>query len=709
MKIKNIIVENFQSYFEKSKFEFKEGVNLILGENGGGKSSLFNAFYWVLFDKVYETDKGWGELDVKFFNARAKKLLKSNESKKLSVTLSIEALNFEDRDSSKEVLYTFYREFKLKKNNDSFEVDDTEGLSIYFLNEFGETIPIDDYDVPRCIEFLLPNAIRDYIWFQGETISDLIDFNNSSTLRNAINKISYFPHYRTISEIVNKVIPNLTKKINAHVRSSSKDNKSLKKIIYDIESNIKTIEKENVKLQNYKNEKEELLQLLSDIKLALTGVSDNQNLSEEMQELNRELKTLVIQAEQKDFDKRNNIINKWILKGINPFIIEAKVRLEEFVEEIRTKSKNDNPLPVEIPGAVYVQQMIDDEMCHICSREAVKGSKAHNAILDRLLSSEDKSKLYREKDKLYRNQESNFISLINIPDDIIHQVNQIDTEIHEFNDTHFKIYDRRQEIIAEKKEILKKANHKLESNLTSSAQNLRNLLAKQENINMDLNNKIREIKKCTNEIIRLKSENLALEKRRDKFKVTTTVIAEENAAPYFNVLNLISKKLEENAKDKLITEIEKKASELLHGYLESSLAFKGYIEIDRETYNVGVIDSDGLSAVLNKGNLTAAKMSVINAILFLSSKKLQKSYPMVSDAPSSVFDSKNTKSYMNKIGVTFPQVIIMTKDIYDMSKDDLKSISNVNRVYRLVNKVIDPNKNKESISNYCTSNGEPII
>ena len=73
MKINNIIVENFQSYFKKSSFEFKDGVNLILGENGGGKSSLFNAFYWVLFDKVYETDKGWVDLDVKFFNARSKK------------------------------------------------------------------------------------------------------------------------------------------------------------------------------------------------------------------------------------------------------------------------------------------------------------------------------------------------------------------------------------------------------------------------------------------------------------------------------------------------------------------------------------------------------------------------------------------------------------------------------------------------------------
>ena len=147
----------------------------------------------------------------------------------------------------------------------------------------------------------------------------------------------------------------------------------------------------------------------------------------------------------------------------------------------------------------------------------------------------------------------------------------------------------------------------------------------------------------------------------------------------------------------------------MHGYLEASLSYKGFIKIDRDNYDVQVVDSDGIMVPINAGNLTAAKMSVINSILFLSSKKLQRDYPMISDAPSSVFDFKNTKSYMNKVGDTFPQVIIMTKDIYDMSIQDLKSINNVNRVYKLVNKKINDKIKKESISNYCTISGAPII
>ena len=48
MIIKNITIENFQSYYESQTMEFSKGLNLIIGNGGKGKSKLFNAFYWVL-------------------------------------------------------------------------------------------------------------------------------------------------------------------------------------------------------------------------------------------------------------------------------------------------------------------------------------------------------------------------------------------------------------------------------------------------------------------------------------------------------------------------------------------------------------------------------------------------------------------------------------------------------------------------------------
>lgn len=63
MIIKNITIENFQSYYESQTMEFSKGLNLIIGNGGKGKSKLFNAFYWVLFGKIYITGIGWCTTD----------------------------------------------------------------------------------------------------------------------------------------------------------------------------------------------------------------------------------------------------------------------------------------------------------------------------------------------------------------------------------------------------------------------------------------------------------------------------------------------------------------------------------------------------------------------------------------------------------------------------------------------------------------------
>ena len=709
MRINNIKVENFQSYFEETTFEFTTGVNLVLGMNAGGKSSLFNAFYWVLFDDVYETDSGWGNLGVRFFNAKAQDLLKEQEEGKLSVSLSINALNYIDRDPANIVEYTFYKKVIFKRSNGNVLLDRTEDLSISFKNEFGETIRIDDREIDKCIEFLLPDAIRKYIWFQGETISNLIDFNNSRTLNNAINKISYFPHYKSISNIIGEVIRLSEKDINIHIRKSNTNSTKLKNITAEIEANHYKLKKESENLEKHTQNKEDLKQSLSEVRVEMTGISDHQEFSDRMKSLNEEENSLISSLEEKEQSQRETIINKWMLKGIDPLIESSSEKINKFIKEIRDKSENDNPIPIDVPGSIYIQEMLNDKRCHICLRDAPEGSQAYKDLEKKLESSALRKKEYDEKEKEFRALEENFTSLVNLPDDILNHISQISDEIKDFYTTHDEKLNRRKEIFDEKRQILDEVGIKDASKLTSNVTLLRQKLQKQQNLNHDLRQIDSLIKDVSTRVNRLRVSTKSLEDARDSFDDKSNSIPQQIAKPYVVALEIISKKLEEVAKENLISEIECKSTELLHGYLEASLSYKGFIKIDRDNYDVQVVDSDGIMVPINAGNLTAAKMSVINSILFLSSKKLQRDYPMISDAPSSVFDFKNTKSYMNKVGDTFPQVIIMTKDIYDMSIQDLKSINNVNRVYKLVNKKINDKIKKESISNYCTISGAPII
>lgn len=54
MRIKSIDIKNFRSYYgENNHFEFSDGLTLILGDNGDGKTTFFEALEW-LFDTTSE-------------------------------------------------------------------------------------------------------------------------------------------------------------------------------------------------------------------------------------------------------------------------------------------------------------------------------------------------------------------------------------------------------------------------------------------------------------------------------------------------------------------------------------------------------------------------------------------------------------------------------------------------------------------------------
>ena len=53
MEFKQITIQNFLSYYIKSTFDF-ESTTIILGQNNTGKSKLFDAINFVLYERVYE-------------------------------------------------------------------------------------------------------------------------------------------------------------------------------------------------------------------------------------------------------------------------------------------------------------------------------------------------------------------------------------------------------------------------------------------------------------------------------------------------------------------------------------------------------------------------------------------------------------------------------------------------------------------------------
>ena len=64
MIIQRIEIQNFRSYYKDNSFELIDGFNLIIGSNGDGKTTFYEALEWL-----FRTD-GTNKMDTKFISKK---------------------------------------------------------------------------------------------------------------------------------------------------------------------------------------------------------------------------------------------------------------------------------------------------------------------------------------------------------------------------------------------------------------------------------------------------------------------------------------------------------------------------------------------------------------------------------------------------------------------------------------------------------------
>ena len=83
MIIKELIIKNFRSYYGECKFDFSDCLTLIIGDNGDGKSTFFEAIKWLL-------DTSKKNTSVDNASEMRKSELEVGESDTVSVTMNFE-------------------------------------------------------------------------------------------------------------------------------------------------------------------------------------------------------------------------------------------------------------------------------------------------------------------------------------------------------------------------------------------------------------------------------------------------------------------------------------------------------------------------------------------------------------------------------------------------------------------------------------------
>lgn len=710
MIIRNITIENFQSYYESQTMEFSKGLNLIIGNGGKGKSKLFNAFYWVLFGKIYITGIGWCTTDnlpqsakfvmqrYEFINKRALFNAQINDKIRSSVQIEIE-----DDKGNDYIIERSVSALRLEgeewDSNDAWQVGGNM-LKVSFDSTTGTKV-FNDLLAEDKINDLFPDGIRNYIWFQGESLESLINFRNKETLKAAVKHISYFPYYEKLSEIISKSKLKITGIESRKLREVNKHNSSVNGLL-------STIDSLNYKIDREEENKKQLETRIDTIKIALadgetkiSGLAKYSMLVKKYKDCENEINKLLSETTRIDEFQREKLPSLWILRGIEPMIQQCKEIIEKHKEEEYTvpeKKYLDNP------SRSKLEEILKDKKCFVCGTEFSEDDAPYHYITERLRLQEEYLKEMEEYtcNMQFSKQFNMFVGKIqDYPDSLLISLSKIDKqwkdsedELERYMAQRRRKQDEKRKLDEQIEEIKKK--HGVDPVSQAETAGIINSSIRASRSNLETQQRKLDVSKQT--ISNYRSELRAADRELEKLGAKDSTVAKVPETEWKHIstfLEDICKRVQESARKDLLHKIEERANLFYAKFTEHDNGYKGNVKIG-EDYSIE------FDAGLNTSHEDRKKMSIINALLSLNQEAMSIYYPFISDAPTSSFDLETTHKYLLGIKDIFGQSIVLTKDV-DLESDkyiDLQNQSNVSRIYNLESKIYsgDANRGQHEVS-----------
>lgn len=684
MIIKKLIFKNFRTYYGADNcFDFHDGLTLIIGDNGDGKTSFFEAIQWLLNTTI---DKG----DLEDMSDMCKAKMEIGEEKEVSVFMLFEhdgEKSIEKSFSVTRVNEDFYRLGEVKYRGYETNVNGRERVNGKLL-------------INRCYDAF----IQRFSMFKGE--SELNVFENQTLLKELVDKFSDIRKFDTIVDYTSSFEKKAETQYLKEMRSDKKVEDEAKRIedqITNLSQNITNIRKDI-------RDKESSLNLYSD---ELKKLESNQETSESYKDIqsrlkNKEEKKIKLIAQISNVDYNHALLDKmWILCAFSNILQEFKQKCSaisiekrrqekeyehqksieigklEAVKEIQGALTNGTPeLPWYLPNQETMEEMLNDHICKVCGRPAEEGSDAYKFMMRKLedykrhiaLEAEKKNhKVAIEEMELFKyenieslhslslslsgSNESRVSSLINDIKDRLDLVERLNNDL--------KVVEKEiQEAKDEKARLLIQAGNVSEASLEKDFNDIKGLFEQKNRAEVRL--------------AELKGELELAETQRDDLKKDLEQLNPDSTLvlvyrKVHHALEEIAKAFASAKKENLrrfLSDMQNKANEYL--YQLSGNDFSGEIRLTQtadDSTKISLFTLEGNKYKPHKNPSASQKtvmyISVICAISDFTQENREEDYPLIFDAPTSSFGKNKQEAFYNVIDTIKKQCIIVTKDFID--------------------------------------------
>ncbi|GAB4093512.1 AAA family ATPase [Flaviaesturariibacter terrae] len=685
MIITKLEIENFMCYAGYNCFEFKEGLNIIIGDNGYGKSKLYDAFYWVLYDECFDTNKK-AFVKTNFLKSSIVSDKAKHECEVDSKVVTSVKITFYNPEKDNE--FTLERKYSIAKLEDGWREGAYSDLTIWKkeLSYLNSNLVTDEAEKDRIRKTILPDNIKPYMWFQGEQVESIIDFNKEDTLNQAINILSNITKFDSIKEIAKLAAKAAKNEYQKEAKRLSTD----KKASDDLE---KQRERAEGRLNHFIEEEQEaqrnLLQAEEKFERLLNKMEDAQKIKS----LESERRQIQYQLEeQKKHQSEGQVSfhgklfkNRWVLKGTEHLFEKYSEKFSEYETnklqkqaEIKARAKAEGELikklqtrlPIDVPEPIYVERMLKEERCLVCDREALKDSEAWNKIKE--LIDRPQEKVKQEDDVPSKhNFQAEFRKLYQTGVALSYRVKGIDEDL---TNTLFAMQNVRTKI----KELNKQYEH-IDSEIQRALNDSSIKVKDADDIlnEIAINDKYRT--KYRDELMSIRysiaTSKKEIEEIDKKLKDLVVGAMSQKLVEKLSVLEdfeLVTSSTRDRVFNELIQKLEEEANKHYSSMTEGNLSVRGQIRLRKTNINYmpELVNADGnVLPHLNTGNIILIKLATIMAIISArQGSRATDLYTLITDAPMSVFGEDYTIGFCKTVSKVYKQSIIMSKEFYKNEK-----------------------------------------